>query len=112
MRQRLRGMAGVMLAVALIFTLIPVMPASVAEPDGKYFQFLDLSTSETNPKMVYKNTIDINATFSGISEQTISYKVETFKGNKYELTSDGSQVRPNITGPGAFTFQELSSEKV
>ena len=43
MRQRLRGMAGVMLAVALIFTLIPVM-YSAAEPDGKYFQFLDLST--------------------------------------------------------------------
>lgn len=104
MGRQLRGMASIMLAVALIFTLIPVMPTSAAEQDGKYFQFLDLSTSESNPKMVYKNTIDINATFSGISEQTISYKVETFKGNKYELTSDGSQVRPNITGPGAFTF--------
>lgn len=104
-KKKFRSWASLMLAVALVFTLIP--PSILSAADGRYFYFTNMSTNESDPTLANKNTIDINATFQGISEDTISYKVETKRGESYVLTSDGSQIKPNITGPGAFSYPNV-----
>ena len=104
-KKKFRSWASLMLAVALVFTLIP--PSVLSAAEGEYFHFTNMSTNESDPTLANKNTIDVNATFKGISEDTISYKVETKKGDSYVLTSDGSQIKPSITGPGSFSYPNV-----
>lgn len=77
MKWNFRSLVSLMVAVALLFTLIPLKPAAAAESAGaSFFHFDNLSSSSSNPTEENRSTIQVDGTFNGVLPNTISYVVQ------------------------------------
>lgn len=75
-KKKFRSWASLMLAVALVFTLIPVNPAAAAEDGASYFYFDNMSTNSSNPTPENRGTVQITGTYSGIVPGSITYDIQ------------------------------------
>lgn len=92
-----------MLAVALMVTLMPVFPASAAVA----FTFDGYSTDVNSPTQVNSGTIDVKGTYFGVAADSITYKVEWLVNGKVEGTKNGTGVSPILSGTNGFTFHNV-----
>ena len=67
-----------LLALALVFTMLPLQQASAAIT----FTFDSYSTDPESPTQVNGDTIDLKGTYNGIASNTITYKVEQIVDGK------------------------------
>ena len=81
-----RKWTSLVLAIALIVTLAPTGWVPKASADSSYFQFDNLSTAITAPVEVMTERIDISGSFTGVSANSIGYRVERIVA--FQDTSD------------------------
>ena len=99
-RLSLKRRTSLLLAIALVLSLLPVLPASAAG----VIQFDSFSTDINAPTQVNSETIEITGTYSGVSANTLTYKVETLVGNQVQSVTDGTGVLPILEGNNRFRF--------
>src|SRR5690606_14032399 len=97
------------IAVMLVVTLIPVMPAKAA---GSYFEFNNYSLDVNSPTQVNSDTIDVSGTFAGVAFNTIEYKVELLiqeGANQYRVgaVNNGVGISPTPVGLQGFLFPNV-----
>lgn len=91
-KKKFRSWASLMLAVALVFTLIPVNSVSAAGDGASYFNFDNISMDSKNPTPENRGTIQINGTFSGIVPSSITYDIQRIDSPG----ANGEGAKPNI----------------
>ncbi|SFF38802.1 S-layer homology domain-containing protein [Paenibacillus algorifonticola] len=89
-----KQMLSLFLSIALIVTLAPLQPAKAA---SIYFQFTDFSTVEASPTIVNTSTVDLRGSFSDVSANSITFKVERLVNGAVVATSNGA-LTPSIVG--------------
>jgi len=92
-----------LLAVALMLTLLPIPPASAAVT----FTFDNFSTDPNSPTQVNGDTIDLSGSFSGVAANTITYKVEQIVDGKVVASTPGTGVAPIIEGTNRYIFANV-----
>jgi hypothetical protein len=76
-KKKLQSWASLMLAVTLLFTLMPVLPAAAADEDGaRFFYFDGISSESDRPTPENRGTVDISGTYSGIVPNSITYNIQ------------------------------------
>ncbi|WP_338553400.1 S-layer homology domain-containing protein [Paenibacillus sp. KS-LC4] len=89
-----KQMLSLFLSIALIVTLAPLQPAKAA---SIYFQFTDFSTVEASPTIVNTSTVDLRGSFSDVSANSITFKVERLVNGAVVASSNGA-LTPSIVG--------------
>lgn len=95
-----RRRTSLLLAIALVLSLVPVLPAGAAG----VIQFDSFSTDINSPTQVNSETIEIAGTYSGVAANSLTYKVETIVGNQVQSVTDGTGVLPILEGTNRFRF--------
>lgn len=106
MKAKLRSAYALLLALTLIIGLIPAGIVRAADND-KYFHINNLSTSADAPTPTNNNIIDLEATFSGVSQDSITYQVITRVGNSKVYDSGEMSVKPSIKANNTFVFSGI-----
>jgi len=92
-----------LLALALVFTMLPLQQASAAIT----FTFDSYSTDPESPTQVNGDTIDLKGTYNGIASNTITYKVEQIVDGKVVATTPGTGVAPILEGTNRYNFANV-----
>lgn len=89
-----KRLASIIVAVALLVTIVPINPVKA---DSIYFQFTDFSTVQSSPTVVNTSTVDLRGAFSDVSASSITFKVERLVNGSVVASSNGS-LTPSIVG--------------
>jgi len=79
-----KHLLSIALIVSLVAGMLPFVPAQHAQAAG-YFTFRDFSTSKASPKEVDTRIVELAGTFTGVSPDSMSYKIEQLVGNTVAL---------------------------
>ncbi|EXX86806.1 S-layer protein [Paenibacillus darwinianus] len=94
------------LVIALLVTMIPWSRSAFAASDSLYFQFDNLGSSEASAPEVITSRITISGSFTGVSANSISYKVEKIVNKVVEESSAGTTA-PVISNGQSFSFPNV-----
>lgn len=106
MKAKLRSAYAILLALTLVIGLIPAGIVRAADND-KYFHINNLSTSVDAPTPTNNSIIDLEATFSGVSQDSITYQVITRVGNSKVYDSGEMSVKPSFKANNTFVFSGI-----
>ncbi|WP_314589692.1 S-layer homology domain-containing protein [Paenibacillus terrigena] len=111
----MKKILSMIMAIALLVTLIPFSPDRVAaDPATDYFQIANYSTSSAAPSEVNTDSIDLTGTFIGVAPSSISYEAVTvvLEGSNIVEVSNkrGTDVKPEIINNNAFRFASVKLE--
>ncbi len=99
----LKRWTSLLLALALVFTMLPLQQASAAIT----FTFDSYSTDPESPTQVNGDTIELKGTYNGIASNTITYKVEQIVDGKVVATTPGTGVAPILEGTNRYNFANV-----
>ncbi len=94
------------LIIALFVTLAPWSKPASAASDSLYFQFNNLGSSQASAPEVVANRITISGSFTGVSSNSISYKIEKIVNGVAEESSVGTTA-PIISNGQSFSFPNV-----
>ncbi|MFC4777836.1 S-layer homology domain-containing protein [Paenibacillus sp. GCM10023252] len=83
-----------LVALALLVTIAPIAPVKAA---GSYFTFTDFSPEVNNPTIVNNNTVNLGGSFSDVSPNSITFRIERLVNGAVVESSNGSN-NPLING--------------
>ncbi|MCQ4088140.1 S-layer homology domain-containing protein [Saccharibacillus sp. JS10] len=104
-KQSIKSLLSLMVAVALIFTLIPVYPASAA---GGTLKITNLSTNSNAPTNSASGKVDIIGTFQDVNTSTITYVIESMVGSSVVGSSSGGDRQPDTSDNKTFKFYQVN----
>lgn len=99
----LKRWTSLLLAFALVFTMLPLQQANAAIT----FTFDSYSTDPESPTQVNGDTIELKGTYNGIAANTITYKVEQIVNGSVVATTPGTGVTPILEGTNRYNFANV-----
>lgn len=104
-KQGIKSLLSLMMAVVLIFTLVPVYPASAA---GGTLKITNLSDKPNAPTNSANGKVDIIGTFQDVNTSTITYVIESMVGDTVVGSSSGGDRQPDTGDNKTFKFYQVS----
>ncbi|MWJ32291.1 hypothetical protein FTE24_014210 [Saccharibacillus sp. WB 17] len=104
-KQGIKSLLSLMMAVVLIFTLLPVYPAAAA---GGSLKITNLSPDIKAPTNSANGKIDIIGTFQDVNTSTITYVIESMVGDKVVGSSSGGDRQPDTGDNKTFKFYQVN----
>ncbi|WP_172255972.1 S-layer homology domain-containing protein [Saccharibacillus deserti] len=104
-KQGIKSLLSLMMAVVLIFTLLPVYPAAAA---GGSLKITNLSPDRKAPTNSANGKVDIIGTFQDVNTSTITYVIESMVGEKVVGSSSGGDRQPDTGDNKTFKFYQVS----
>ncbi|MEJ8302684.1 S-layer homology domain-containing protein [Saccharibacillus sacchari] len=104
-KQSIKSLLSLMMAVVLIFTLLPVYPAAAA---GGTVKITNLSHDASAPTSSASGKVDIIGTFQDVNTSTITYVIESMVGTTVVGSSSGGDRQPDTGDNKTFKFYQVN----
>ncbi|MDO3412098.1 S-layer homology domain-containing protein [Saccharibacillus sp. CPCC 101409] len=102
----MKPLLSLMMAVILIFTVLPVFPAQAATAGT--LKITNLSDKPGSPTSSATGKIDIIGTYQDVNVSSITYVIESIVGSTVVGSSSGGDMQPDTSDGKTFKFYQVS----